>query len=382
MSAPARLASLDVLRAIAVMLVVGRHLTPPPDPGVSLLDGFVQAWIRGGWIGVDLFFVLSGFLVSGLLFCEYQRFGTVSVGRFLIRRGLKIYPAFYFFLAATILRVVVRSGYRALPMPALACEALFVQNYGPAVWWHTWSLAVEEHFYLLCALLIFWLTRRAKTGEDPYRSLPAIAFAVAALSLAARIANGLLSPYTNATHLYPTHLRLDGLMFGVCLSYLYHFRGEVLRSLVQGRERLLLALGLVLIAPAFVFQVETTFLIYTFGLTCLYLGSGLLVVVLVLRGLPETRFVRVLAFIGAYSYSIYLWHLMVKVETDRAFTTVLHRPPESSSAQLTYVVGTFLVGILMAKLVELPVLKLRDRLFPSRSVPLPPTRQAPVASAV
>ena len=67
-----------------------------------VLRPFVQRWVNFGWVGVDLFFVLSGFLVSGLLFQEYQRHGKIRVGRFLIRRGFKIYPSFYVFIAAVI----------------------------------------------------------------------------------------------------------------------------------------------------------------------------------------------------------------------------------------------------------------------------------------
>jgi len=98
-----RLVVLDALRALAVLLVIGRHLRIPyslsPESGTRV---FAELWQRGGWIGADLFFVLSGFLVSGLLFREHQQHGRVSLGRFFVRRGLKIYPAFYAFLAATL----------------------------------------------------------------------------------------------------------------------------------------------------------------------------------------------------------------------------------------------------------------------------------------
>jgi peptidoglycan/LPS O-acetylase OafA/YrhL len=362
-----RLASLDVLRAIAVLLVLGRHVGPLGEGWNLVAEGVLRLWGRGGWIGVDLFFVLSGFLVSGLLFREYRRRGAVSLTRFLVRRGLKIYPAFYFFLALGALRIALGQGLPALRVPALICEALFVQNYGPALWWHTWSLAVEEHFYLGCALLVLFLTRRARGEKDPYRSIPVIFLAVAAASLAARVVQGLAAPFTYATHLFPTHLRLDGLMFGVCLSYLHHFKPRILASLAGGRESALLGLGLALLAPGFLFPVESTFLMYTLGLTGLYLGSGLLVLVLVERGLPDRRLIRALAFLGAYSYSIYLWHLMVRFLVEDGFRALLHRPPGSPLAVLTYLVGAPVVGIAMAKLVEFPVLRWRDRLFPSRS---------------
>src|SRR6185503_20062984 len=80
-----RLRELDFLRGVAILLVLLRHVD---------LSSFTT---NAGWIGVDLFFVLSGFLVSGLLFKEYIKFGNIRVGLFLIRRGFKIYPIYYIF---------------------------------------------------------------------------------------------------------------------------------------------------------------------------------------------------------------------------------------------------------------------------------------------
>src|SRR5258708_39463837 len=139
--------SLAVLRAVAVLLVIGHHVQFGSDAPAVL-----RAWHLGGWIGVDLFFVLSGFLVSGLLFREQMRYGTVRVGRFLVRRGLKIYPAFYCFLLATL--VVITVSKKCPPADQITGEVLFLQNYLGGVWNHTWSLAVEEHFYIGIALLV------------------------------------------------------------------------------------------------------------------------------------------------------------------------------------------------------------------------------------
>jgi peptidoglycan/LPS O-acetylase OafA/YrhL len=363
-----RLVSLDVLRSVAILLVIGRHIGPV-EGWHPFARAFMEIWGLGGWVGVDLFFVLSGFLVSGLLFREYLCYRTVSVGRFLVRRGLKIYPAFYVFLGATILFRYLRHD--VLPIPNIVSEALFVQNYFPYLWGHTWSLAVEEHFYLLCAMVIAILTLRANGREDPYRSIPWIFLTVAVLSLGARIVNAILrAEYRDGTHLFATHLRLDSLMFGVFLSYLYHFRRAFLETLVHGRETFLLVLGAALLAPAFIFRVETTFLVHTVGLTVFYLGSGLLVVVLVLRGLPDRPWVRCAAFLGSYSYSIYLWHLMGRSELGMILWQRLRLPPMSPLGVSAYILGSIAAGIAMAKIVEVPVLRVRDRLFPSRSVPL------------
>src|SRR5689334_9337029 len=87
-----RLASIDFLRGIAVILVLFRHHWV----GIDALQHI-------GWVGVDLFFVLSGFLVSGLLFAEEKKYGKVERFRFLVRRGFKIYPLFYLSLVLTFI---------------------------------------------------------------------------------------------------------------------------------------------------------------------------------------------------------------------------------------------------------------------------------------
>jgi peptidoglycan/LPS O-acetylase OafA/YrhL len=90
---------------------------------------------------VDLFFVLSGFLVSGLLFREFQQRGEISFGRFFARRGLKIYPAFYAYLVLSI-AVKLATDHPVIAARNLFSEALFLQSYLPGMQGHTWSLAI------------------------------------------------------------------------------------------------------------------------------------------------------------------------------------------------------------------------------------------------
>src|SRR5262245_42677041 len=92
---------LDLLRALAIFLVLGRHMYPLADRTPQPILFMCQLWRSSGWIGVDLFFVVSGFLVSGLLFSEYQQRGKIRIWRFYIRRGFKIYPAFYLMILIT-----------------------------------------------------------------------------------------------------------------------------------------------------------------------------------------------------------------------------------------------------------------------------------------
>lgn len=157
---------LDILRGIAVLWVVLYH-------------GELRNTIfNGGWAGVDLFFVLSGFLISGLLFAEYKKNGSIDFKRFFIRRALKIYPAFYFFLFVTF---IAEAGLHHLrPMGAFLSEILYVQNYAPYIWPHTWSLAVEEHFYIALPLFLCCLLYFSHRSDDPFRLIPPV-FALVAL---------------------------------------------------------------------------------------------------------------------------------------------------------------------------------------------------------
>jgi peptidoglycan/LPS O-acetylase OafA/YrhL len=361
-TADRRVVLLDALRFGAVLLVIGRHAHVPYDGWSPHVAPLMNAWVRGGWVGVDLFFVLSGFLVSGLLFEEYRRTRRIDLGRFFFRRGMKIYPAFYVLLAATIGQTVLRKDSGSISLEAVVAELLFVQNYFQGVAWHTWSLAVEEHFYVLCALLIAGLCRWVRK-DDPFQLMPSIFIGVAALSLGARVINGLVLPYSIRTHLFATHLRLDGLMFGVCLAYCHQFHRNVLEDWFGGRRLLAALVGSALLIPAFWFQLETTFLIYTIGLTAFYLGSGLLVIAAVLCRPPKMASVNGAALLGRHSYSIYLWHVTVLSVCEQGFAA-LGWPSRSFLAFLISLVGSLVVGVAMGRLIEAPVLKLRERVAP------------------
>jgi len=128
---------LDILRCIAVFLVMLNH------------GGVWPAVAHNGWVGVDLFFVLSGFLISGLLFSEYKARNSINFKRFFIRRGLKIYPAFYVFLVLTgaLYYVVFHS---VSSVPQYLAEVFFVQNYWHGVWITLGHLAWKSIFTSCC----------------------------------------------------------------------------------------------------------------------------------------------------------------------------------------------------------------------------------------
>lgn len=337
--------NLDCLRAIAVFLVICRH--NQYLPGSS-----------HGWVGVDLFFVLSGYLISGLLFQQWSRTGSLQIPRFFVRRGLKIYPAFYVLIAVTL------ACSRWLPKAALhqyLSEVFFLQGYLQPVWTHTWSLSVEEHFYLFLPVAL-WLMQRLDRSSDPFRHLVKV-FAVAAV--ACPVMRAILThsrPWWDLAPTFRSHLRIDALLFGVLLCYFRRFRPETFQRLARSKAGLaVMALAAVML---FVFPKEQA-IMKTVGLTVLYLGFGFLLIRTV-DATPPRRLqpaVRVLAKIGFYSYSIYLWHMFVRW----ALLRWVHMPAGFVFFAIN-VAAAILWGMAASKLIEIPVLAYRDRYFPDTAV--------------
>ncbi len=353
---------LDLLRFVAVFLVLGRHLHLPQDASPIL-----ETWKRGGWVGVDLFFVLSGFLVSSLLFKEQLRTGSIDIGRFLIRRGFKIYPAFWCMLTFTL---TIQNLQGTPPVrSALLGELLFMQNYLGGVWPHTWSLAVEEHFYLGIALLFTLAMARGKTASFGW--IP-IAFAIIAIvCLAARVATVTVYPvYLHQTYCAGTHLRVDSLFFGVLLSYLYHFH-ELDRRLSSLPTWLLISLGAVLFLPAFCFTLEETKWLPVVWVIPLYVGSGAILLAALRLPASDNFTVRALAGLGAASYSVYLWHLPVG-EWGFTFLARITGWDNFPFYFFNYIIGSLVIGWLFSLAIEYPTLGLRNALFPTSSATIAP----------
>jgi peptidoglycan/LPS O-acetylase OafA/YrhL len=360
---------LDVLRCIAVLLVLLYH----SDVAMHLVGD-------GGWAGVDLFFVLSGFLISGLLFTEYKERKSISFQRFFIRRGLKLYPAFYFYILVMFLYQVVFHRTVGTPGQYLS-EMLYVQNYGPFIWRHTWSLAVEEHFYLLLPLFLLILIRYAPNREDPFRVMPGAFLVVATACLALRVATVLRIPqaalldWTMYREAYATtHCRIDSLFFGVLLGYFYHFRPETLdRLLGPTKNRIVLAfLSAALLSACLFIPIQSRFML-TAGLTLVYLGFGC-VLMLCLRvqnvlstvlATPLEQIGKGFAYVGMYSYSIYLWHTAFLGWGPGFVRHVFHTRPNAFAGFAIYLTVSITFGISMSRLIEYPVLRVRDQIFPA-----------------
>jgi peptidoglycan/LPS O-acetylase OafA/YrhL len=379
-----RLPGLDVLRGVAVLLVLGHHL-PPMAKSAQGPDWFtfvLETWRRGGWVGVDLFFVLSGFLVSGLLFAEYRARNAIGLSRFYVRRGWKIYPPFVVFIAVTVL--VNLAVHRTVDMRGLASECLFLQSYVPGLWNHTWSLAVEEHFYIALPMLLLCILAFRKGSPDPFATILPIGIGVIALLvLAARIENALRMPwYHHHTHLAPTHLRIDSLLFGVLIAYGYHFHRQRFDRLLRPWRNWLLILGCTLLAAPFAFAREEHAFVYVIGPTVYYLGAGALMVGMLFVPVSGRGGLAALAACGAYSYSIYLWHMPVMRWGAPKINAMMNETLSTPVLLLLHLGGSIAAGVVMARAVEVPALRLRDRWFPSVATGriLPPVSGPPPQS--
>jgi peptidoglycan/LPS O-acetylase OafA/YrhL len=335
----------------------------------------LDRWAMAGWVGVDLFFVLSGFLVSGLLFQEYRATRGVRVGRFLLRRGFKIYPAFYTLIAVTVVADLLLA--RPVPPSHLLGEVFFVQNYVGGLWTHTWSLAVEEHFYLLLAVLVAGLVSRRSPSRDrgdPFAVILPLFAVVAVLALGARFVTAAIASPELALHLAPTHLRIDSLLSGVVLSYLFHFRREWLAARVQSHHQMIALVSVLAVAPC-LFLPVTSRVMQTIGFTSLYIGFGGLLLLALHRapapassGRPHPAmaafglFASALAWLGTYSYSIYLWHMPVQAWSTIVLARTTGWLPPATLAWCLYFVEAIGAGVLMSLLIERPGLALRERL--------------------
>ncbi len=249
-------------------------------------------------------------------------------------------------------------------------EALFVQNYLPAVWDHTWSLAIEEHFYLLLPLILLAMRAARPNDPDPFRPLPYVYLAVMLASLAWRTVLAVQLPtyrhYQHSNFLIPTHLRIDSLFLGAALAYFYHFRREWVDRQLNGRAANFLIFGVLLILPAFVFHLDSHAMMYTAGFPVVALGSACLLAGVLAGGVPDNAFVRALAFVGRHSYSIYLWHLAVAAWGIAWLQLLTGRLALEVKIPI-YFALSLAVGIGLSYAIERPFLWLRDRYFPSRS---------------
>lgn len=281
--------ALDGLRGVAIAAVLACHF-------FGFRNG---SFATGGFFGVDLFFVLSGFLITTLLLEDHAA-RTGSLRRFYARRARRLLPAVGG-LVVVFLVVMVAAGQTVRGFVIVAAGALYVGNFAHLAGVstrpldHLWSLAEEEQFYLVWPLLLFVLLRRLPESRL-FRGLIAAAAAVAAYRL-------LLAGFgAGADRLYigpDTHS--DGLIIG-CAAAIYRRRGDRLPS-----QRITLLALAVVVAAFFLGHPSANWLL--FGLAPFNLAAVVVVLGATRPGLVASRLaVRPLVYVGAISYSLYLWH--------------------------------------------------------------------------
>ena len=261
---------------------------------------------------------------------------------------------------------VIEDG--AVPTRLLIGDLTFTQNYLGSLWGPAWSLAVEEHFYIGISLLLFLMIRLKPGGPVFFQWIPLVFAIIAVICLSLRILTGYLLPFSYKWHLFGTHIRIDSLMFGVFLSWLWNYRE--LGSKIKGIPWWLFSLvGILLLSPAFFCQLETTWWIPTFGLTLFYLGAGALVLGFLQLNPPKFKMINGLAILGSYSYSIYLWHAPVISWGAPALSKLFGELSYPCYFMISFF-GPFLCGTLLSRLIEYPILLWRNHLLPSKSWPL------------
>ena len=379
MSSPSfvRNQGLDILRGIAILMVLINHVEPGVLPGLPALSGpagGVYWHLRSfGWSGVDMFFVLSGFLISGLLFKELERTGTLALGRFWGRRAFKVIPSY-----AVLLIVLAVTGATAwLDTTSLATTAsslvkhgLFCQNYlennpnGP-----TWSLAVEEHFYLVMPCMLLLLAWKADLAQFERRVLYT-GVTILVTVLAARCYHAIHSG-VDAGDFRLSHFRIDSLFLGVLVQLLARRKHPIAQA-VLGRPWLALVAAAVLIAPSFVLG-RAHPLMFSIGFTSLGLGYAL-VLLMFAQGFDLRHpgpLGRTLATIGTWSYNIYLWNFFLVslpltqhlLKQSWLVNPVLHPVIAVLVRGGVFIITAIAVGAAFTKLVEAPFLWLRDRVI-------------------
>lgn len=342
---------LDVVRGIAILLAMGWHFNAH-ETGVAPLDWLLWPGRAFGWAGVDLFFVLSGFLVGRLVMQERQRTGQFDARRFLVRRAFKLWPILYIFLALMAL---------AVPWETFAWQiGTHLQNYiRTPVATHLWSLAVEEHFYLAFAVLFPIWARRCGPGGKPVLLGTLLMLILAAPVLRFIAVQFEVEPVAVQMQ---TQYRMDALSFGVMLSVLCVHYPALFERLVQMKWLWApLALGLYAVL-AVTSKVSPVGMVAGFSVS--YLAGAALMLAIYRSGVEKwaPRASAAVAFMGLYSYAMYIWH----VPAARAVEAAARRVPLHPALELAATYGAaIVVAWAVTRAIERPFLKLRDKLFPA-----------------
>lgn len=360
-----KLLGLDHLRALAItyVLLFHYHMFGHPD--------WVDKVGEFGWTGVDLFFVLSGFLIAGQLFSTIAEGKALSMRVFFTKRFFRIIPPYLFMVGVYFAFPVLRERAQMAP---LWRYLTFTLNFDldlrhTGTFTHAWSLCVEEQFYLILPLIIL-LFNYLNIGKR------------GAYLLLGLFLGGFLIRYVNWTHFiepnlqsdeftmlfykviyYPTYNRLDGLLIGVGIAGLYTFYPFIKNGINQYSNLLMLTGIILLIGSYFVCTPQQSFNTTMVGYPLIAIGYGCIVAAIVC---PNNVLYSVKSWltsqIAALSYGIYLihklaihltQHLLVKTGID-----------ENSNLMLfCCLCSTIVLALMLRYAIERPSVKLRNRIL-------------------
>ncbi|KFN43088.1 acyltransferase family protein [Arenimonas oryziterrae] len=359
----AHLPQLDGLRGTAILAVMIFHAEPP--------------FLAGAFIGVDVFFVLSGFLITSLLIHEFDRTGAISLRTFYVRRLFRLGPALVLMLAVFCLASLVlleREAAQRNLVDALICLG-YMTNWARAFGvhasdflGHTWSLSIEEQFYVFWPLVLLGLLKFTR-----HRGQVALAAAgLAGLSWFLRAAmtwQG--APIERVYNGLDT--RLDALMIGCAVAAALS-SGQMGATVSRWTTRLAPVALLGLLAFCVVGNWMQPW-IYTWGLFAVAVGAAILIVDVVLR--PGSLIGRALAaqwlaWVGTISYGLYLWHYPI----FRSLSVMGYGWPATLAIGT---LATFAVSMVSYHLVERPLLRRAPVSRWGQAVPIADTTPAPIA---
>lgn len=355
---------LDTLRAFAIIMVILFHYPRWFDHP----DWFPDV-VKFGWTGVDLFFVLSGFLIASQLFAQIKKNGSFSMREFYIKRFFRILPVYYFVLALYFIFPVLSAPQL---LPPLWKFLTFTQNFGANFETHrgfgvVWSLCVEEHFYLLLPITLLLLL---KTGW--YKKAGILLLVLFALCFFIRYYsfNNIYLPQTNGTPnralwvstvYYPTYCRFDGLLIGVAVAAMYNYLPAVFNRLSK-YANLLIAVGLVIFIVAyFMCGNALGFNRSVWGFPMVSVGFGCMVLGAIMpRSFLYKWKSAVLTMIARLSFSLYLIHMGVILMTQNVLATW----GIAKNSTATFVLSMALCAVFALLLyygIEQPFMKMRSR---------------------
>jgi len=349
-----RVFGLDFLRALAILLVLGAHATFMFLP----LTHDLEAWWMFGQLGVELFFVLSGFLIGAILVkqAEAARFG---VGRFWLRRWLRTLPNYYLFLAINIGLARWIDG----AWPHSASYAVFMQNFAwpqPIFFIESWSLAVEEIFYLIAPLLVLACSGRVMR-RVPAALLVSIAILIATLVRVIYVVTQ--QPVWDQAVRMVAVVRLDAIAYGALALLLYRHRDGVARrhaNIIAGAA----CVGMAIAVALYLTLPKDTDLFARTGLFSLISASFAAFLPAAANwhrsGMPASIESGIRA-IARWSYALYLCQLAVMRVMNATFAGNAQSVVGCLLQALIFVALSIAAAALIYRFYEAPILRLRDR---------------------